>query len=341
MKMMASIQASAIAILCAGIVGAVAAADPSNCGTAQNRQPCNTAPQQKSAPPPQALGKVSPPPEAKVTPPSASTRQVTLPNGATVTINDKGDIVAGDPTRGNPAVAAASGLKVPIKPAAPGLIQAQPNAVPPPQAGKPAPTPTPPALGKVSPPPALTQTQQKIVPPQQTAKPVPTPTPQAQPKVSPPTQKSPATIQAQPKDIPPGPASPPAYSFLPTAYGTVQILQDGKTIATSMPEFAAQQYGYKTPPSPLLANPTSPPIAQHDAFKPVTPGSVSKPASNVAAILSSGSATPPVQLNNGLDFNTAGTTPKMSLPSTSPSPGSYRPTNTVINSAVVAEASLR
>lgn len=66
----------------------------------------------------QAPSTVQPAPKASPTPTAAPspTRQMTLPNGAIVTVNDKGDIVAGDPTKGNPTVAASSGLQVPVRP---------------------------------------------------------------------------------------------------------------------------------------------------------------------------------------------------------------------------------
>jgi len=46
-----------------------------------------------------------------------------------------------------------------------------------------------------------------------------------------------------------------AYTFMPTSFGTVQISKDGKIIATTTPQLAAQQYGYQPGSgSPAAAN---------------------------------------------------------------------------------------
>ncbi len=62
-----------------------------------------------------------------------------------------------------------------------------------------------------------------------------------------------------------GPAQS-AYTFTPTQYGTIQIAQNGKIIATTTPQLATQQYGYQapntqTPSLKATQTPTTPPIA--------------------------------------------------------------------------------
>ena len=56
---------------------------------------------------------------------------------------------------------------------------------------------------------------------------------------------------------PSAPPASPVYTFSKTPSGTVQISQNGKIIATTTPEYAAQQYGYKpnTAAAPLGSTP--------------------------------------------------------------------------------------
>mgnify|MGYP001156648914 CR=1 FL=1 len=57
------------------------------------------------------------------------------------------------------------------------------------------------------------------------------------------------------------------YSFSPTSYGTVEVFQNGQRIATTTPQYAAQQYGYQTK---VQANPqtSSPPITSGNVTTP-------------------------------------------------------------------------
>lgn len=70
----------------------------------------------------------------------------------------------------------------------------------------------------------------------------------------------------------------PTYTFTTTPYGTVQISQGGKIVATTTPETAAVDYGYHLPKAAIQA-PTTVPVAIAEpatAAKPVTVGTASQ-----------------------------------------------------------------
>jgi len=54
-------------------------------------------------------------------------------------------------------------------------------------------------------------------------------------------------------------AASPTYTFAPTAYGTVQVLQNGRIITTTTPQSATQNYGYQIPRAQQSVQPASPP----------------------------------------------------------------------------------
>jgi hypothetical protein len=98
-------------------------------------------------------------------------------------------------------------------------------------------------------------------------------------------------------------AASQGYNFKPTAYGTVEISKNGQRIATSTPQYAAQQYGYQIPSASVSPKPTvalsSAPVGQiptarpaqqppssnvFEKMQPVTPATNSTFATNVQPV---------------------------------------------------------
>jgi hypothetical protein len=96
--------------------------------------------------------------------------------------------------------------------------------------------------------------------------------------VTAPVQAAPSAIvpiaPAQSATTPTAQSGSPGYTFAPTAYGTVQISQDGKIVATTTPQFAAQNFGYQIPATSTTAAPAP-------AAAPIVSGNVTTPSGAV------------------------------------------------------------
>jgi actin-related protein len=143
---------------------------------------------------------------------------------------------------------------------------------------------------------------------------------------------SPATAPVQTVSQPPVQGPSATYTFLPTNYGTVQVSQNGKIIATTTPQLAALQYGYKVP-NPYASSAGAPSTTLSPATSTVMGSSISPVASSGSVV-----AQPKQSSNLWSNLQTAA---NPSGQSTSPKPASSQtvqssptiPTNASTSSA--------
>jgi hypothetical protein len=113
----------------------------------------------------------------------------------------------------------------------------------------------------------------------------PAPVQPAVPKSAPAQPQTAVTtiVPAQPATASSTQTGPSAYTFAATVYGTVQVSQNGKIIATTTPQLAAQQFGYKVPnaeavPSSGVQKTVLSSATSNVAGSPISPVAPSGPA---------------------------------------------------------------
>jgi hypothetical protein len=104
----------------------------------------------------------------------------------------------------------------------------------------------------------------------------------------------------------------PIYTFSPTAYGTVQVFQNGQLVSTTTPQYATQQYGYQpsSTSAPAMASSGSggtPPGLPNTGFDPGSSSVAPKPPAQLYSAF-------PQAGTSGI----AGSTPMMISPSSPP-----------------------
>lgn len=141
-------------------------------------------------------------------------------------------------------------------------------------------------------------------------------------QVQPPSFRPASTNSVNSKN--PTRVAPSTYTFSQTPNGTVQVLQNGKLISTTTPQFAAQQYGYQIPSGYKPSTPRVP------TPPPITSGNFTTPSGAVIDVGTGKLMSPPPREGGNLSATTTtiGLTPLTQKPSTNLKPLNIGPVGT-------------